>query len=228
VWPESPEQLIAVQHKLARAAPPSWSPDTTDPAIGACVVCFPRGQAGRGERGDRAWAAAAVVRGARVIARATVTDQADATYAPGLLALREGSCLEAAVCALDVRPDVLLADATGRDHPRRAGLAVHLGAVLDLPTVGVTHRPLLAAGAWPDDVAGATTPLMLDGECVGMWLRTTAGARPLAVHPGWRTDVDTAVDVVLRATRRHRTPEPFRHARMLARTTRARDQRGNG
>ena len=91
------------------------------------------------------------------------------------------------------RPDVLLLDATGRHHPRRAGLALHLGIVLDLPTIGVTHRPLVAEGARPDETgAGAASPLLLDGEAVGVWLRTAPRVRPLAVHPGWRTDADVA------------------------------------
>jgi deoxyribonuclease V len=115
----------------------------------------------------------------------------------------------------------LLVDGTGRDHPRGAGLAVHLGAVLDLATVGVTHRPLMAAGDWPEDRRGATSPLLLDGAPVGMWLRTRAGARPLAVHPGWRTDLETSARIVEGAAAAHRTPEALRHARMLARTLRA-------
>ena len=162
-----------------------------------------------------------MTRGPRIIAQANVAGQAGAGYAPGLLALREGPCLEDAVRSLSVRPDVLLVDATGRDHPRRAGMAMQLGEVLDLPTVGVTHRPLLARGAWPPDVGGAATPLLLDGARVGAWLRTRAGARPLAVHAAWRTDVDVAVQIVIMATLGHRTPEPFRYARRLARTARA-------
>lgn len=220
-WPASPEGLIAEQRRLASAAAPPWRPGAHAAAIGACVVLFPRGQRGTGSRGDRAWAAAAVLSGRRVVASSLLTGAAGAPYAPGLLALREGPCLEAAVRALDVLPDVLLVDATGRDHPRRAGLALQLGAVLDLPTVGVTHRPLLATGDWPDDERGAVAPLVLDGERVGAWLRTRRGARPLAIHAGWRTDVDVAVEVAVSATLRHRTPEPFRHARTLARTARA-------
>ncbi|MGO9957385.1 MAG: endonuclease V [Solirubrobacteraceae bacterium] len=191
------------------------------PGIGACVVCFERGNSGPGSTGDQAWAAAAVLRGQQVLAQATVGAQAGARYDAGLLALREGVCLEAAVRALGVRPAVLLVDATGRDHPRRAGLALQLGTLLDLPTVGVTHRALLARGAWPEDVRGASAPLWLDSECVGAWLRTRAGARPLAIHAGWRTDVAVAIEVVTMATFEHRTPEPFRHARMLARSARA-------
>jgi deoxyribonuclease V len=220
-WPASAEDLIAEQRRLASASAPPWRPGAHPPAIGACVVLFPRGQRGTGSRGDRAWAAAAVLRERRVVAFSRVTGGAGAPYEAGLLALREGPCLEAAVRALDVLPDVLLVDATGRDHPRRAGLALQLGAVLDLPTVGVTHRPLLAEGDWPDDHPGAVSPLVLRGERVGSWLRTRPGTRPLAVHAGWRTDVEVAIEVAVAATLRHRTPEPFRQARTLARTARA-------
>jgi hypothetical protein len=129
-------------------------------------------------------------------------------------------CWEAALRGLPEPPDVLLVDATGRDHPRRAGLALHLGAVLDIPTIGVTHRPLVAEGGWPPDERGARSPLLLDDDLVGYWLRTRPGTRPLAVHAGWRTDVDTAVGVVL-STSRVRTPEPLRRARHRAREARA-------
>jgi deoxyribonuclease V len=156
-----------------------------------------------------------------VVADALAIGPAGGPYVPGLLALREGPLLEAAVRGLAVVPDVVLVDATGRDHPRRAGLAVHLGAVAGLATIGVTHRPLLADGAWPDDTRGATAALLLDGERVGAWLRTRPGARPLAVHAGWRTNADVAVEVILTASRGHRTPEPLRHARRLARVARA-------
>jgi deoxyribonuclease V len=221
VWPAAPEELISVQRTLAIASPQAWQLGPASPAIGACVVAFPRGSSGPGSRGDRAWAAAAVLCDRRVVSEAGVTGRAGAAYSPGLLALREGECLEAAVRALDRRPDVVLVDATGRDHPRRAGLALQLGAVLELPTVGVTHRPLLAEGAWPADACGAVAPLTLEGEVVGAWLRTRRGARPVAVHAAWRTDVSAAIDVVLAATGRARTPEPLRHARMLARLGRA-------
>ena len=118
-------------------------------------------------------------------------------------------------------PDALLVDGTGLDHPRRAGLALHLGAVLDLPTVGVTHRPLLAEGRWPADEHGARSPLLLDGAPVGFWLRTRPGTRPLAVHVAWRTDPGIAVQLVLGALAGHRAPEPLRRARRLAREARS-------
>jgi deoxyribonuclease V len=210
-WPTTAEELIEVQRELAAAAPPPWrGPAAT---IGGCAIRFPRGESGPGAAGDPAWAAAVAGR-----AESVVTGTTTAPYEAGLLALREGPLLEAAVRG--AMPDVLLVDATGRDHPRRAGLALHLGAVLDLPTVGVTHRPLLAGGEWPEDVRGAAAPLTLDGEVVGAWLRTRRGTRPLAVHAAWRTDVDAAVATVLAALGRHRTPEPLRRARRLARVAR--------
>jgi deoxyribonuclease V len=222
MWPETTDEMICAQRELAAVVPQPWQfPEAGPPVIGACVVVFPRGLVGAGARGDRAWAAAAALCGGELMVQSVVDCVAGAPYEPGLLALREGPCLEKAVLALMRTPDVLLVDGTGRDHPRRAGMALHLGAVCNLPTVGVTHRPLLASGDLPDDARGATSPLLLGGECVGMWLRTRAGARPLAVHPGWRTDIATAARVAMASLRRHRTPEPFRVARRLAREARA-------
>ena len=87
--------------------------------------------------------------------------------------------------------------------------------------MGVTNRPLVADGAWPEDKAGAVAPLLLDGETVGFWLRSRAGARPIAVHAGWRTDPDTALALVMACTGRVRTPDPRRQARRFARQARA-------
>jgi deoxyribonuclease V len=221
MWPRSANELVDAQRALAAAEPPPWRPVAFPRAVGACAVCFARGGTGAGAQGDPAWAAAAVLRRRRVLAEAVVFGEAGAPYAPGLLALREGPLLQAAVEALAVVPDVVLVDASGRDHPRRAGLALHIGAALGLPSVGVTHRPLVADGAWPEDARGARSALLLEGECVGAWLRTRRGARPLVVHAGWRTDVDVAVEVVLSAVGKHRTPQPLRHARRLARLARA-------
>ncbi len=217
-----PERSGTGAPELCRPGTPEpGRPSAHNPAVGACVVVFARGQSGRGARGDPAWAAAAVLRGRHLLAQATVTGEAGGPYLPGLLALREGPCLEAAVRALALAPDVLLVDATGADHPRHAGLALQLGAVTGLATVGVTHRPLLAHGPWPRDARGAHAPLSLDGACVGAWVRTRAGARPVAVHPGWRTTLEVAIEVVLSCSLGHRTPEPVRDARRLARIARA-------
>jgi deoxyribonuclease V len=226
-WPTTEDELVVAQQHLSRATPPKWEPTQTE-ALGGCFVCFARGPSGPGVAGEPGWAGAAVVRGGRFQCGVAMEGVAGAPYRAGLLALREAALLEEAVRGLPHRPDVLLVNATGRDHVQRAGLALHLGAVLDLPTVGVTHRPLVAVGDWPDDQQAATSPLLLEGELVGYWVRTRAGRRPLAVSGGWRIEPDAAVEVVLRATAWARTPESLRQARRLARNARAARSTGLG
>jgi deoxyribonuclease V len=258
-WPRSAQELLEVQAELGRASPVGWVAPDGPYAIGACFVCFTRGQSGRGAAGEPGWAGAAVTVGERLVSAAVVSGTAGAPYAPGLLALREGPLLEAAVRALPVPPDALLVNATGRDHPRRAGLAVHVGAVVGVPSVGVTHRPLLADARVPAEVSfpvpsevdaqvpakvsvrtpsevgarmsgevGARVPLVIGTEVVACWLRNRPNARALVVHPGWRTDLDTACAVVLAATGRVRAPVPLREARRLARRARAGGGGGRG
>lgn len=213
-WPATAGELSERQRALAASAPAA-SAIPADALVGACFVCFARGPSGPGRPGEPGWAGAA----AGDFQTAVATGVAGAAYEPGLLALREGPLLEAAVRRLRGSPDVLLVNATGRDHPRRAGLALHLGAVLDVPTVGVTHRPLLAKGDWPADRRGAREPLLVGDELVGYWLRTRRGTRPLAVHAAWRTDAEVAAELALSCARR-RTPEPLRLAREAARRAR--------
>jgi deoxyribonuclease V len=209
------QEVLEEQAALGAAAPPPWRL-LPDAVVGGCFICFERGSSGPGGQGDPAWAAGAVEE-----VTTAVAGTAGASYQPGLLVLREGALLETAVRALPRRPDVLLVNATGRDHPRRAGLALHLGAILGLPTVGVTQRTLLARGEWPDDERRAIAPLALAGDLVGYWLRTKRGCRPLAVHAAWRTDPQTGVEVVLASVQAARTPEPLRRAREAARVARA-------
>jgi deoxyribonuclease V len=215
-WPVAVDELIKVQIELGSRRVDRWFPPARRLLIGACFVCFE--QLGPD---DPAWAAAALSHNRHFEAAAVAAGRAAGPYRSGLMALREGALLERAVRALPEPPEVLLVNATGRDHPRRAGLALHLGAVLDIPSVGVTHRTLAADGAEPGPERASRSPLMLDDEVVGHWLRTRAGSRPVAAHAGWRTDPDVAADVVMRATRRARTPEPMRRARRLARLARA-------
>jgi deoxyribonuclease V len=220
MWPASADELISMQGRLARERPQPWHPSGDD-VVAGCFVCFTRGGGGPGASGDTAWAGAAAVRGGRVVAAAAVVGEAGAAYRAGLLALREGPTLARALRALDVVPDVVLVNATGRDHPRRAGLALHLGATLDLPTIGVTNRTLLAEGPQPGPERGDRSPLCIGPDVVGAWVRTRPGAHPVAVHAAWRTDPCDAVAVVLAASHRRRTPEPLRRARTLARRARS-------
>jgi deoxyribonuclease V len=220
-WPRTEDELIIVQRRLAALAPDLWRPTRLPYTICACFVCFPKGFVGPGGLGDHAWAAAVVMTGGRLDAHAVREGTSQAAYRSGFLALREGPVLEEAIRALSLPFEVLLVDASGRDHPRRAGLALHLGARLGVPTIGVTDRPLVAQGEWPLDQQGAISPVRVHGEIVGYWVRTVQGARPLVVHAAWRTDAETAVRVVLDALAGRRTPEPLRLARQSARSARA-------
>ena len=223
MWPEDADALVARQRELAGLTPESWRPPIGGLCVGGCWVCFARGYSGPGDAGDAAHAAAVVVCDGQLVDLAVRRGVAGAPYTPGLLALRLGRLLDDVTRTLTWTPDVLLVDGTGRDHPRRAGLALHLGAELDLPTIGVTHRPLAAEGAWPGEHRGASSPVRIGDDVVAAWVRTRADARPLVVHPGWRVGLDAAVELVLASSTGRRTPEPLRLARRLARESRTED-----
>ncbi len=220
------EALAAEQARLAAEVPEPEHPDPATSAIGGVFVCFAIGITGAGAAGDRAWAGACALRldgRPRVIAEAVVEGRAGAPYEAGLLARREGPLLETALRALAEPPDVILVNATGTDHPRRAGLALHLGALLDVPSIGVTDRWLVARAVSPGPRRGDHTDLVLEGHAVGACVRVVEGTRPLFVSPGWRVSTPTAVELVLACTAAGpRTPAPLRCARRLARTARAR------
>jgi deoxyribonuclease V len=219
-WPRDQRGLEVLQEELARSAPaaPHWLPPTDRP-IAVAGLFF----ASSTREPDRGWAGAAVVQDGRTTRSAVVSGEPGAPYVPGYLALREGRLLELAARRLDRGYDVLMVNGTGRDHPRGAGLALHLGALLGVPTIGVTDRSLVAeALGEPGEVRASHTPLVAGGETVGMVVRTRARAKPLVAHAAWRTDPDIAVAVVLGASGPARTPEPIRRARQLARLARAR------
>lgn len=217
----TPRDLIGVQERLEALSPDPWRWTGAGTKVGAVFVAFLRGSSGPGATGDRCWAAAVVIANGQLVVARVMGGHAGAAYEPGMLFLRVGLPILEAVRQLPEQPDLLLINATGRDHPRGAGLAVHLGALLDVPTMGVTHRPLIATGDWPADERDASSPLVLNGDLVGYWLRTRAGTRPLVIHAGWRTDPATALEALKACTGRSRTPEPLRVAREYARTARA-------
>jgi len=226
VWPGSSRQLEELQRTLAVQwhNEPAWHPPLDrPPRVGAAFAATPHGLVGTGAAGDPAWVAAVVVLEGRLVKSTVLSGRFHGPYVPGLLALREGRLLHDAVRALGDTLDVLMVNATGRDHPRGAGLAIHLGAACDLPTVGMTDRPLLASGPEPGNKRGAAAELRLEGELVGYRVRTRTGVRAAVIHAGWRVDPDTACKLVLDVTRSSRTPEPLRQARRLARARRSHD-----
>lgn len=225
-----PERLTEQQVEVGRLRPDPWFvPDRL--SVAGCFVAFARGEEGPGHIGDHAWVGAATVSDPPgPVTTAVTTDRAAGPYVPGLLALREGRMMQGALCGLFAsagRPDAVMVDATGRDHPRGCGLAVHLGWVLDVPTVGVTHRLLTDRHREPPELRarGDASPIEVRGEAVAAWVCTRDGARPVVVHAGWRTDVATALEATLRLTAGARTPEPLRVARRVAREARAAAER---
>ncbi|MGH2735326.1 MAG: endonuclease V [Actinomycetota bacterium] len=213
MWPERAEDLVALQSELGRATPNAWRPREAPAILAACFFCD--------DGAGRAWAAAAMGRGHKLLDGVVVEGQVLAPYQPGLLALREGRLLARAVESLSGSPQALVVNATGRDHPRRCGLALHLGAALDLPSIGVTDRPLVADGETPGPERGDRSPLVLAGETVGYRLRSRRGTHPIAVHAGWRTTPERAVEIAVVTLLRARTPQLLRAARRTAREARA-------
>jgi deoxyribonuclease V len=217
--------LEVLQRQLAASADEAvpWRPvDGAGLRAGGVFAAPFHGLAGTGAAGDPAWAAAVVVEAGAVVAEAVVAGSFAAPYVAGYLALRQLPLLERAVRALAAAPDVLLVDATGRDHPRRAGLALQLGALLDLPTIGVTDRPLTGRAELPGPRRGDRAELRVGGELVGFSLRTREAARPVCVSAGWRTDAETAAALALTLSLGERTPGPLRAARQRAREARSR------
>ncbi len=137
-------------------------------------------------------------------------------YVPGLLSFREVPALLDALNALRSPPDLILCDGQGLAHPRRFGLACHLGVVTDIPTIGVAKSRLIGTFRPPPDQRGAWTPLEDRGEVIGAVLRTREHTRPLFVSIGHRVSLDTAIGLVLACTPRYRLPETTRAAHHLA------------
>jgi deoxyribonuclease V len=137
-------------------------------------------------------------------------------YVPGLLSFRELPVVLDALARLAVIPDVILCDGQGRAHPRRFGIACHLGVLLDLPTVGVGKTRLVGRHAEPGPDKGDWTPLLDDGEVIGAVLRTRAGVKPLYISVGHRISLDSAITLTLACLTRYRLPETTRAAHRLA------------
>ena len=134
-------------------------------------------------------------------------------YVPGLLSFREGPAVLAACANLAVEPDVVLFDGQGYAHPRRLGLASHLGLFLARPTIGCAKSRLVGQFEEPERIFGAHTPLVDRGEVVGAAVRTRPRHKPLFVSPGHKVSVDTAVAIALACCRNGAfQPEPTRLA----------------
>ncbi|MCS7261555.1 MAG: deoxyribonuclease V, partial [Anaerolineae bacterium] len=136
-------------------------------------------------------------------------------YVPGLLGFREVPIVLEALNRLQSLPDVLLCDGQGIAHPRRFGLACHLGLLTDIPSIGVAKSRLCGHHAPVADQRGAWTPLYDGAEVIGVALRSRPGTKPLYVSPGHRISLMSAIELVMRCVTQYRLPEPTRLAHQL-------------
>ncbi|MBG0563127.1 deoxyribonuclease V [Actinoplanes aureus] len=203
-WPRTEEEALAVQDTLRSRVvltPGPMSPAT----VAGLDVAYD---------GDRLAAAVVVLDAADLSVRdtAVVRGRPAFPYVPGLFAFREVPALLEALDRLTVRPDVLVCDGQGLAHPRRFGLAAHLGVLTDMPSYGVGKTRLVGEYEPVGEERGARSPLIDSGETVGAVLRTRAGVKPVFVSVGHRIDLDTACALTLRLTPRYRLPETTRAA----------------
>jgi deoxyribonuclease V len=139
----------------------------------------------------------------------------DVPYIPGFLSFREGPVLLDAIGRLKHPWDVICFDGQGIAHPRKCGLATHMGVTLDRPSIGCGKSRLFGTYQEPAGEAGSESPLMNRGEQLGIVLRTRSNVNPLFISVGHRMDLDSARRIVLACTTGYRLPEPTRQADIL-------------
>ncbi|MDX1656209.1 MAG: deoxyribonuclease V [Candidatus Competibacteraceae bacterium] len=137
-------------------------------------------------------------------------------YVPGLLSFREIPAVLEALEDLEEPPDLLLVDGQGIAHPRRLGIAAHLGLITDIPAIGVGKTRLWGRHGSVPEEKGGWTPLIDRGEIIGAVLRTRTGVKPLYISPGHRVGLESAIRWVMACTTRYKLPETTRWAHRLA------------
>lgn len=211
-WPETPEQAVPVQERLRRLV--VIRDDFPTPLTRIAAV-----DAHYSDHDGCTWAAVAEMDPDTLeLTRSVLLVQPTRfPYVPGFLSFREVPALAAALALLPAPPDLVVVDGQGIAHPRRLGLASHLGVMTGLPTIGVAKSRLVGRYEEPGPERGASSPMIHRRELVGVALRTRAGTRPVFVSPGHRVGMDTAVALVLRFTPTWRLSEPIRLADALSR-----------
>lgn len=209
-WNLTPRAAIALQQRLRSRVVRSGRPRRVRTVAGTDV--------GFERAGGMARAAVAVLSFPRLelVDYAVVRRRARFPYVPGLLSFREIPALLQALDTLRVRPDLILCDGQGLAHPRRFGIASHLGVICGVPSIGVAKSRLIGEHGEPAQRRGAWVPLRDKGETIGAVLRTRPGTRPIYVSIGHRVSLPVAVRYVMACTARYRLPETTRWAHRLA------------
>ncbi|WP_326727508.1 endonuclease V [Streptomyces phaeochromogenes] len=212
-WPATEDQARAVQDELrGRVVLDEPGPPPGTGRVTGVDVAYD-------DERDVVVAAAVVLDASTldVVAEATAVGQVPFPYVPGLLAFREIPAVLAALEALPCAPGLVVCDGYGLAHPRRFGLASHLGVLTGLPTIGVAKNPFTFTYDEPGAPRGSASPLLAGQEEVGRALRTQAGVKPVFVSVGHRVTLDTACAHTLHLAPRFRQPETTRHADALCR-----------
>ena len=212
-WDISPTAAVALQRDLAGQLRLNQSlPESAVRTIAGVDLSPPDTESGR-VRG-----AAVVVTwpSLEVVEVSTAEGIADFPYVPGLLSFREAPILLEALAGLHSTPDVILVDGQGTAHPRRFGIACHLGLAIDVPTIGCAKSRLVGTHQQPAEAKGAWTPLEHGGDTIGAVVRTRTGVRPIYVSPGNNIDLESSVRWALACSPRYRVPVPTRLAHRAA------------
>nr|WP_041355933.1 deoxyribonuclease V [Nitrosococcus halophilus] len=209
-WNVSPQEAVALQRRLAAQVITEDRLDQIHSVAGVDV--------GFEEQGKITRAAVVVLRLAdlSLVEQAVARQPTRFPYIPGLLSFRECPAVLAALEKLTVMPDLLLCDGQGVAHPRRFGIACHLGVLTDLPSIGVAKTRLVGQHGPVPDERGGWIPLVDKGETVGAVLRTRTGVNPIFISVGHRISLVTALHYVMVCTTRYRLPETTRAADKLA------------
>lgn len=213
-WDLSPEAARALQEELAAGVIRE-----DRPPAGAGEVRLVAGVDVGFEEGGAVTRAAVVV---LAIENLSVRDHAlgrrptSFPYVPGLLSFREIPAVLDALRVLRSTPDLLMVDGQGIAHPRRFGIASHLGYLCDLPCIGAAKSLLVGRHAEPEQRRGAWALLRHRGEVIGAALRTRVAVKPIYVSIGHRVSLERAIALAMRCTGRYRLPEPIRQADRLA------------
>ncbi|MFG2478641.1 endonuclease V [Streptomyces fagopyri] len=212
-WPATQEQARAAQDELrGRVVLDEPGPPPGTGTVTGVDVAYD-------DERDLVVAAAVVLDAVslQVVAEATAVGQVSFPYVPGLLAFREIPTVLAALDALPCPPGLVVCDGYGLAHPRRFGLASHLGVLTGLPTIGVAKNPFTFAYEEPGAPRGSASPLLADADEVGRALRTRDGVKPVFVSVGHRVSLDNACAHTLALTPEYRLPESTRRADSLCR-----------
>jgi len=209
-WDLSPAEARETQKRLSRLVETADRLGDIDTVAGVDV--------GFDNSNARTRAAVVVLTfpGLEVREQALITEPTRFPYVPGLLSFREAPAILAALAQLEHLPDLLVCDGQGIAHPRRFGIACHLGVLTGLPSIGVAKKRLIGNHKDPGQSRGDWVPLLHKDETIGAVLRTRPGVKPIYVSCGHRVCLATAVDVVMACTGRYRLPETTRRADKLA------------